>query len=103
MMRWVALAAFSSAIGFAAVDYDREVHPILAAKCFACHGGDKRSGGLSLSNYAEAMRGGRNGKVVNPGSSAESLIVQRVLGEGAPAMPPAGEPLSASEIALLRK
>ena len=43
-------------IGLAAVDFDRDVHPILAARCFACHAGDKRSGGLSLSNYSEILR-----------------------------------------------
>ena len=53
--------------------------PILAARCFACHGGDKRSGGLSLSNYSEILHGGKTGKVVNPGSSKDSLMMQRVL------------------------
>src|SRR5437868_12269892 len=76
------------------VDFNRDVHPILAAKCFGCHGGDKRSGGLSLSNYSEILRGGRTGKVVSPGSAAESLLIQRVQGEKMPAMPLGGEPLS---------
>src|SRR5437773_363283 len=89
-------------ISFAGVDFDREVHPILAARCFACHGGDKRSGGLSLSNYSEVLRGGKTGKIVDPGSSESSLIVKRVLGQGAQPMPPAGERLSASEIAIVR-
>src|SRR6267378_6595159 len=85
-------------VGYAAVDFDRQVHPILAARCFACHSGDKRSGGLSLSNYSEIMRGGKTGKVVNPGSSADSLIVRRILGEGVSPMPPTGERLSAGEV-----
>src|SRR5439155_12401353 len=89
-------------IGLAAVDFDREVHPILASKCFACHSGDKRSGGLSLSNYSEILRGGKTGKVVNPGSSKDSLIMRRVLGEGVAPMPPVGERLASSEIAVLR-
>jgi hypothetical protein len=33
----------------AMVDYDRQVHPILAARCFSCHSQEKRSGGLSLA------------------------------------------------------
>src|SRR5438445_12983434 len=98
-----AAAVILARIGFAAVDFDREVHPILAARCFACHGGDKRSGGLSLSNYSEVLRGGKTGKVVNPGSSKDSLIMRRVLAEGASAMPPAGERLAESEIAVLRE
>ncbi|MGH9661829.1 MAG: PSD1 and planctomycete cytochrome C domain-containing protein, partial [Bryobacteraceae bacterium] len=85
------------------IDFAREVHPLLAAKCFACHSGDKREGGLSLGTYREVMRGGRTGKVVEPGNAAESLLLRRVLGEGVPAMPPAGERLGATEIAVLRK
>src|SRR5438034_8000810 len=89
-------------ISFAAVDFDRQVHPILAARCFACHSGDKRSGGLSLSNYSEILRGGKTGKVVSPGSSKDSLIMRRVLGEGALPMPPVGERLAEREISVLR-
>src|SRR5260370_34421872 len=86
----------------AAVDFDRQVHPILAARCFACHAGDKRSGGLSLSTYSEILRGGKTGKVVNPGSAKDSLLIERVLGAGVPPMPPIGERLSASEVAVLK-
>jgi Protein of unknown function (DUF1553)./Protein of unknown function (DUF1549)./Planctomycete cytochrome C. len=86
----------------ATVDFDRQVHPILAARCFACHGGDKRSGGLSLSSYSEILRGGKTGKVVNPGSAKDSLLVERVLAAGVPPMPPVGERLSAPEIDLLK-
>src|SRR6185436_9810102 len=102
MRKVLAAAALLARIGFGAVDFDREVHPILAARCFACHAGDKRSGGLSLSNYSEILRGGKTGKVVNPGSSRDSLIVRRVLGDGTPVMPPVGERLAAAEIDVLR-
>src|SRR2546429_231877 len=102
LLKVFAAAVLLSQISFAAVDFDRQVHPILAARCFACHSGDKRSGGLSLSNYSEILRGGKTGKIVNPGSSRDSLLVQRVLGAGMPPMPPLGERLSASEIAALR-
>src|SRR6266849_3632119 len=87
MSRAFAAGVLLARIGLAGVDFDRQVHPILAARCFSCHGGDKRSGGLSLSNYSEVLRGGKTGKVVNPGSSQDSLIVKRVLGEGVPLMP----------------
>src|SRR5258705_5194439 len=93
------VAAICSA---APVDFGRDVHPILAARCFACHSGDKRSGGLSLSNYSEVLRGGKTGKVVSPGSSKDSLIIRRLLGEGASPMPPPGDRLAASEVAVLR-
>jgi mono/diheme cytochrome c family protein len=98
----LAAAILVARIGWSAVDFGSDVHPILAARCFICHGGDKRSGGLSLSTYSEILRGGKTGKVVNPGSSRDSLLLQRVLAAGVPPMPPVGERLSASEIAVLR-
>jgi hypothetical protein len=102
MMKTLAAAFLVTRIGFAAVDFDRDVHPILAARCFACHAGDKRSGGLSLANYAEILHGGKSGKVVNPGSAKDSLIVQRLRAEGVPPMPPVGERLTVIEIAVIR-
>ncbi len=84
-------------------DYQRDVHPLLAEKCFACHGGDKRSGGLSLKDYASALEGGRSGAVIEPGDAAGSLLMRRVSGEVKPLMPPAGPPLNERELAVLRR
>src|SRR5229473_1061677 len=85
----------------AEVDFTRDVHPILAEHCFACHGGDKRSGGLSLRDYTEALKGGRSGPVIMPGRSADSLMLKRVSATTSP-MPPVGQRLNAVEIATIR-
>src|ERR1039457_7289840 len=85
------------------VDYDRQVHPILAAKCLACHSQEKRSGGLSLGTYTDALEGGRNGAAIKPGDSAGSLLLKRVTGETGPRMPLGGDPLSTAEIAVSRE
>jgi mono/diheme cytochrome c family protein len=101
MMRaWLLLTIGSLALA-ADVDFTRDVHPILAEHCFACHGGDKRSGGLSLRDYAEALKGGRNGPVILPGRSADSLMIKRVTATTSP-MPPVGPRLNAVEIATIR-
>jgi hypothetical protein len=84
------------------VDFDRQVHPILAAKCFSCHSQEKRSGGLSLAAYSDALNGGRSGAAVKPGDSGASLMVRRITGEMQPRMPLGGEPVSAAEIATIR-
>ncbi len=84
------------------VDYDSQVRPIFAAKCFACHSQEKRSGGLSLFAYEDVLNGGRNGGTVRPGKSADSLLMMRVSGETQPRMPLIGTPLTSSEIALIR-
>lgn len=86
----------------ATVDYDRQVHPIFAAKCFSCHSQEKRSGGLSLYTYEDVLNGGRNGGTVRPGKSADSLLMMRVTGETEPRMPLVGAPLTDGEIAIMR-
>ena len=84
------------------VDYARDVHPILATRCFACHSGDKRSGGLALSAYEDVLQGGRSGAAMVPGDSKTSLLMLRVTGENAPRMPLGGSPLGPQEISTLR-
>ena len=83
------------------VDFTRDVHPIFAARCFACHSGDKRSGGLSLSTYEDALQGGRSGAAIVPKDAKSSLMMLRVTGENAPRMPLGGA-LTPEEIDTLR-
>src|SRR5437868_6617552 len=75
------------------IDSDRQVHPILAAKCVVCHSQEKRSGGLSLANWRDTLDGGRSGATVRPGNSASSLLLKRITGENEPRMPLGGDPL----------
>jgi len=84
------------------IDYSRDVHPILATRCFVCHSGDKRSGGLSLGTYEDLLQGGRSGAAIVPKDSKASLLMLRVTGENAPRMPIGGSPLAPQEIATLR-
>ena len=87
----------------ALVDFQRQVQPILSERCLECHSQDKRKGGLSLATYADALDGGRNGAVIRPGNSAGSLLVHRLMGDVEPQMPKDEDPLSESEIALIRQ
>jgi mono/diheme cytochrome c family protein len=43
-------------------------------KCLMCHG-PSASGGLNLSTYADAMKGGMSGVVFAPGDSATNLMI----------------------------
>lgn len=84
------------------VDYLRQVKPILAARCYACHGNLKRESGLRLDTAALARRGGEGGAAIVPGKSADSLLIQAVTGtNGLTRMPLDGEPLSPEQVSLL--
>ena len=85
----------------AQIDYNREVHAVVAAKCLVCHSAEKRAGGLSLATYSDVLSGGRSGAAVKPGKSAESLLIRRITGSGATRMPLGGAALSPTEIGIL--
>lgn len=86
------------------VDFAREVHTILAEKCYTCHAGNKERGGLKVSSREAILEGGETGPAALPGDSANSLIIKLVagLGDAGLRMPPKGDPLSTEEIAVLR-
>lgn len=86
----------------AAVDYDQHVKPILAARCFGCHGPTQQQSGLRLDLRQNALRGGDYGVVIVPGKAAESKLILRVTGAAVGLqMPPTG-PLSEEDIRTLR-
>jgi mono/diheme cytochrome c family protein len=85
------------------VDYLRDVKPILAKNCYACHGAAKQRSGLRLDTAAALLRGGNTGPAAVPGKSADSLLVKAVTGAAdTKAMPPKGPPLTPAEVARLR-
>jgi hypothetical protein len=85
------------------IDFERQVQPIIAKRCLECHSQDKRKGGLSLATYADALDGGRNGPAIRPGNSARSLLIHRVTGAVEPQMPKDEDPLTAAELAVVRR
>src|SRR5229473_8511573 len=84
------------------VDYEQHVKPILASKCFGCHGPTQQQSGLRLDLRQNALRGGDYGVVIVPGKSAESKLILRLAGPTAGLqMPPTGA-LPPEYIAMLR-
>ena len=63
------------------VSYDTEVLPILQAKCFRCHNGQRTEGGLQLDLKEAALQGGDSGLAIIPGLDEKSLVRQRVNSE----------------------
>jgi hypothetical protein len=86
----VSVAAVSSA---ESVDFSRDIQPLLAKRCFSCHGPDTHEGGLRLDQQAGATAALDSGsRAIVAGKSAESEIIARIT-SSAPdlQMPPDGK------------
>ncbi|WP_435005651.1 DUF1553 domain-containing protein [Tundrisphaera lichenicola] len=84
------------------VDYSRDIKPVLARRCFACHGPLKQKAGLRLDSSELIRRGGDGGPSIEPGHADESLLVERLAAPEDDRMPPEGAPLTSDEIRLIR-
>ena len=61
-----------------AVFYDDAVKLVFEARCYSCHGDTKQKGGLRLDSPEAIAKGGKNGKVIEPGNPEESEMVKRI-------------------------
>jgi hypothetical protein len=90
------------------VSFSRDIRPILADKCFKCHGPDakERKGKLRLDNRKDATAPAASGEIpIVPGKVDESELYRRITAEDADErMPPAssGKSLSAADMARLK-
>jgi hypothetical protein len=84
--------------------YAGKIRPLLAERCFSCHGGLKQEAGLRLDAVALMLAGGDSGPAIVKGKPAISLLVERTKDhDPATRMPPEGEgvPLSTEHLAML--
>jgi cytochrome c553 len=80
--------------------FEKSVRPILATRCFKCHGPQKQKARLRLDSRAALLAGGRSGPAVVPGRPGDSLLLKALHYDDEPKMPPDG-PLPAAQVAVL--
>jgi hypothetical protein len=90
-----------------AVEYNRDVRPILSEHCFVCHGPDaaRRKAKLRLDLPESATVSHGAAVAVVPGNVEQSEAIRRITAEDGERMPPAkfGQRLSDLEVATLRR
>jgi cytochrome c553 len=91
-------------LGFAceaalAVDFDREVRPIFASRCFKCHGASHPEAELNLTDRDSTFA---SGAIVASDASVSSVMERITASDVETRMPPEGEPLSEAQIETLR-
>lgn len=85
------------------IDFRRDVHPILSARCFKCHTGKDPSSGVRLDDLDEITGESTGTPLVTVGRSAESRLIELDDGRDKDVrMQPTGDPLPAKQIATLR-
>jgi mono/diheme cytochrome c family protein len=89
----------------APVSFAKDVAPILLKHCQACHGPPEPKGGYQVVNFNLVMKPGESETAsITPGKPEESELVNLVTTEDADLrMPKEAEPLSAAQIALIKR
>ena len=106
----IALICFGSALALAQertslsatapITFERQILPILEARCAKCHGGTSPQAGLDTQTRSGLLHGGTTGPAIVSGSAEKSLLYQRVRSGQ---MPFGGPPLSEVELKTIRE
>lgn len=85
------------------VDFVTDVVPIFQAHCVTCHSSGKTEADLSIETLDKLLEGGASAPAIEPGNSADSLLIQLVSGiDPERIMPNKGKRLTAEQIGILR-
>ncbi|MFD2256818.1 PSD1 and planctomycete cytochrome C domain-containing protein [Luteolibacter algae] len=89
----------------AAIDFEKDINPILIDNCIDCHGPDKEKAGLRLDQRGIMLKGGDSGlPTIVPGDPKASYLMEIISGQDPDMiMPPKGDPLSSEQISLIEK
>ncbi|RMF42043.1 MAG: DUF1549 domain-containing protein, partial [Planctomycetota bacterium] len=81
--------------------FENRVRPLLANRCYECHGPDAQESGLRVDSLPALLEGGERGPAIIPGNSQASLLFHAVNHSEADLQMPEGEKLAAEEIKIL--
>ena len=100
----LAAAAWPGAAVAEPVDFSRDIQPLLAKRCFSCHGPDGQEGGLRLDQHDGATAELSSGvKAIVPGNAPASAILERITSTDPDVqMPPEGPRLTAAQVDAIR-
>lgn len=85
------------------VNFSQEIKPMLEASCIKCHGRGRDRGGYRIDSRETTIQGGHGGEAIVPGKSAESYLIELVMGfDPDNVMPQKGTKLTREQVGLLR-
>jgi uncharacterized protein DUF1553/uncharacterized protein DUF1549/cytochrome c len=105
--KWIDGARFASKESLAEVAsspvFAQQIRPLLAQRCYSCHGPNLQQNGLRLDSLAAIRKGGDYGPVVIPQKANQSRLVRRLEAQERPQMPYGGPPLTRDQISTIRQ
>ncbi|MBI3837001.1 MAG: PSD1 domain-containing protein [Planctomycetia bacterium] len=82
--------------------FERQVRPILAERCFSCHGAKKQESALRLDSRSALLKGGEIGPVIELEKPAASRLLKAIRYDDPELqMPPDGKKLPEREVAVI--
>lgn len=87
------------------VSFERDVRPVLVARCWSCHGAEDQKGDLRLDRRRDVFGNGGDEWLVVPGAPAESRLLEvlELPADDADRMPKDEPSLPREEIEMIRR
>lgn len=80
--------------------FEKQVRPVLAERCYACHGPDRQASSLRVDSRDALLKGGARGPAIVPGDPGLSLLARAVRHDGLK-MPQGASKLEDAQIAAI--